>query len=52
MFINNLDQCEWIKQSFETPGISVLTPEEKRTLLARIIRSTRQDFCNIDRFLY
>lgn len=41
MFINDLDQCQWIRQKFETPGVMQFTPEEKRTLLARMIRSTR-----------
>lgn len=41
MFINDLDQCQWIRQKFETPGVMQFTLEEKRTLLARMIRSTR-----------
>lgn len=41
MFINNVDQCQWIRQKFETPGIMQFTDAEKRTLLARLIRSTR-----------
>lgn len=41
MFINNVDQCQWIRQKFETPGIMQFTNAEKRTLLARLIRSTR-----------
>ncbi|TNM89850.1 hypothetical protein fugu_004084 [Takifugu bimaculatus] len=41
MFINDLEQCQWIRQKFETPGIMQFTLEEKRTLLARMIRSTR-----------
>uniref|UniRef100_A0A4W6E8S1 2-oxoglutarate dehydrogenase complex component E1 n=1 Tax=Lates calcarifer TaxID=8187 RepID=A0A4W6E8S1_LATCA len=45
MFINNVDQCQWIRQKFETPGIMQFTSAEKRTLLARLIRSTRfEDF--------
>uniref|UniRef100_A0A8D0DGI6 2-oxoglutarate dehydrogenase complex component E1 n=1 Tax=Sander lucioperca TaxID=283035 RepID=A0A8D0DGI6_SANLU len=45
MFINNVDQCQWIRQKFETPGIMQFTDAEKRTLLARLIRSTRfEDF--------
>ncbi|KAK1905371.1 2-oxoglutarate dehydrogenase-like mitochondrial, partial [Dissostichus eleginoides] len=45
MFINNVDQCQWIRQKFETPGILQFTKLEKRTLLARLIRSTRfEDF--------
>ncbi|CAM9284040.1 unnamed protein product [Lampetra planeri] len=45
MFINNVDQCQWIRQKFETPGTMQFTPAEKRTLLARLIRSTRfEDF--------
>lgn len=41
MFINDLEQCQWIRQKFETPGIMQFTLEEKRTLLARMVRSTR-----------
>jgi len=41
MFINNMDQCQWIRQKFESPGIMRFTNAEKRTLLARLIRSTR-----------
>uniref|UniRef100_A0A669D0Z8 2-oxoglutarate dehydrogenase complex component E1 n=1 Tax=Oreochromis niloticus TaxID=8128 RepID=A0A669D0Z8_ORENI len=45
MFINNVNQCQWIRQKFETPGIMQFTNAEKRTLLARLIRSTRfEDF--------
>uniref|UniRef100_A0A1A8J8T4 2-oxoglutarate dehydrogenase complex component E1 n=1 Tax=Nothobranchius kuhntae TaxID=321403 RepID=A0A1A8J8T4_NOTKU len=41
MFINDVEQCKWIRQKFETPGIMQFTQEEKRTLLSRMIRSTR-----------
>ncbi|XP_068608625.1 2-oxoglutarate dehydrogenase complex component E1 [Brachionichthys hirsutus] len=41
MFINDVDKCQWIRQKFETPGLMRLGLEEKRTLLARMIRSTR-----------
>lgn len=41
MFINNLDHVDWIKQQFETPNIRAQTPAEKRTLMARLIRSQR-----------
>lgn len=41
MFINNVDQCQWIRQKIETPGIMQFSNAEKRTLLARLIRSTR-----------
>ncbi|KAF7216781.1 2-oxoglutarate dehydrogenase complex component E1 isoform X2 [Nothobranchius furzeri] len=41
MFINDVEQCKWIRQKFETPGIMQFTLEEKRTLLSRMIRSTR-----------
>ncbi|KAG7262741.1 hypothetical protein CRUP_038260, partial [Coryphaenoides rupestris] len=42
MFINNLEQCQWIREKFETPGAQSFTGAEKRTLLARLVRSTRQ----------
>ncbi|KAK7112604.1 2-oxoglutarate dehydrogenase complex component E1-like isoform X1 [Littorina saxatilis] len=41
MFINNLDQTDWIRRKFETPGIMKLNTEDKRLILARLIRSTR-----------
>lgn len=41
MFINDLDQCQWIRQKFEKPGVMQFSLEEKRTLLARMVRSTR-----------
>uniref|UniRef100_A0A8C9TH64 2-oxoglutarate dehydrogenase complex component E1 n=1 Tax=Scleropages formosus TaxID=113540 RepID=A0A8C9TH64_SCLFO len=41
MFINDIDQCQWIRQKFEKPGVMQFTLEEKRTLLARMVRSTR-----------
>uniref|UniRef100_A0A6Q2X747 2-oxoglutarate dehydrogenase complex component E1 n=1 Tax=Esox lucius TaxID=8010 RepID=A0A6Q2X747_ESOLU len=41
MFINDLDQCQWIREKFEKPGAMKFTLEEKRTLLARMVRSTR-----------
>ncbi|CAN9499768.1 unnamed protein product [Ophioblennius macclurei] len=45
MFINNVNQCQWIRQKFETPGCLQFSNAEKRTLLARLIRSTRfEDF--------
>ncbi|XP_030626943.1 2-oxoglutarate dehydrogenase-like, mitochondrial isoform X2 [Chanos chanos] len=45
MFINSVEQCQWIRQKIETPGIMRFTPREKRTLLARLVRSTRfEDF--------
>uniref|UniRef100_UPI003AADC6BE 2-oxoglutarate dehydrogenase complex component E1-like n=1 Tax=Centroberyx gerrardi TaxID=166262 RepID=UPI003AADC6BE len=40
MFINDLEQCQWIRQKFETPGAMQFSLEEKRTLLARMVRST------------
>ena len=41
MFINNLEQTEWIKKKFETPGIMQFEGEEKRRILARLVRSQR-----------
>ena len=40
MFINNLEECDWLKKRFEMPGVMDLTKEEKRTLMKRLIRST------------
>lgn len=41
MFINDVEQCQWIRQKFETPGVMKFTNEDKRTLLARLVRSMR-----------
>lgn len=41
MFINDVEQCKWIRKKFETPGIMQFSLEEKKTLLSRMIRSTR-----------
>lgn len=41
MFINDVEQCDWIRTKFETPGVMKFTNEEKRMLLARLVRSTR-----------
>lgn len=41
MYINNFDKCNWIRQQFETPGAGVLTAEEKKRTLKRLIRATR-----------
>ena len=44
MFINNLEQADWIKKRFETPGVLSMENDDKRTLMARLIRSTRYGF--------
>ncbi|XP_061119574.1 2-oxoglutarate dehydrogenase complex component E1-like isoform X4 [Conger conger] len=41
MFINDVEQCQWIREKFETPGVLQFTQEERSTLLARMVRSTR-----------
>ncbi|XP_023025457.2 2-oxoglutarate dehydrogenase complex component E1 isoform X6 [Leptinotarsa decemlineata] len=40
MFINSLEQCNWIRQRLETPGVTDLTPDQKRLILARLTRAT------------
>lgn len=40
MYINSLEQCNWIRKKFESPGVMNYTPEEKRLLLARLTRAT------------
>ncbi|GLV41368.1 Oxoglutarate dehydrogenase [Carabus blaptoides fortunei] len=40
MFINSLEQCNWIRQRLETPGVMQLNNDEKRLLLARLTRAT------------
>ncbi|XP_078492481.1 2-oxoglutarate dehydrogenase complex component E1-like isoform X2 [Ciona intestinalis] len=45
MFINNYEQCNWIRQQFEPPGITKLTDNEKRLAWERLLRSTKfEDF--------
>ncbi|RXG57681.1 2-oxoglutarate dehydrogenase, mitochondrial [Armadillidium vulgare] len=39
MFLNSLEQCNWIRKRFETPGIMKMDNTEKRLLLARLTRS-------------
>lgn len=42
MFINNQEQCNWIREKFETPDATKsYTNAEKRLLLARLVRSTK-----------
>lgn len=45
MFINNKEQTDWIKEKFEVPGILKFDNEEKRLMLARVIRSQRYAAC-------
>ncbi|XP_043592395.1 2-oxoglutarate dehydrogenase, mitochondrial isoform X5 [Bombus pyrosoma] len=40
MFINSLEQCNWIRQKMETPGIMEMTNDERRLILARLTRAT------------
>ncbi|XP_068082629.1 2-oxoglutarate dehydrogenase complex component E1 [Anabrus simplex] len=40
MFINSLEQCNWIRQKLETPGITEISIDEKRLILARLTRAT------------
>lgn len=40
MFINSLEQCNWIRQKMETPGIMAMTHDERRLILARLTRAT------------
>ena len=40
MFINSLEQCNWIRRRFETPGVMDLDSDAKRLLLARLARAT------------
>ncbi|THD22927.1 2-oxoglutarate dehydrogenase mitochondrial [Fasciola hepatica] len=41
MFINSLNKCDWIQRKPETPGALSFTPQQKRFILARLVRSTR-----------
>ncbi|XP_050423126.1 2-oxoglutarate dehydrogenase complex component E1 isoform X5 [Adelges cooleyi] len=40
MFINSLEQCNWIRQRMETPGVMEMDKEQKRLILARLTRAT------------
>ncbi|CAH0557921.1 unnamed protein product [Brassicogethes aeneus] len=40
MFINSLEQCNWIRQRLETPGATDLPADQKRLILARLTRAT------------
>lgn len=39
MFINSLEQCNWIREKFETPNVLHMDAQQKRLLLARLTRS-------------
>jgi 2-oxoglutarate dehydrogenase E1 component len=39
MFINSMDQCNWIRRKFETPGITDLSTDQKRLLISRLARA-------------
>ncbi|XP_071506052.1 2-oxoglutarate dehydrogenase complex component E1-like [Diadema antillarum] len=41
MFINDREQCDWIRQQFESPGAMQFSKMDKRLILERLIRSTR-----------
>lgn len=40
MFINSLEQCNWIRQRMETPGVMQMSESQKRLVLARLTRAT------------
>lgn len=45
MHINNFEQQNWIRERFETPHVAELTPEKKKVLFKRLIRSNKfEDF--------
>ncbi|XP_063839469.1 2-oxoglutarate dehydrogenase complex component E1 isoform X2 [Ostrinia nubilalis] len=39
MFINSLEQCNWIRQRMEPPNVTKMSPDQKRLILARLTRS-------------
>ncbi|XP_023011751.1 2-oxoglutarate dehydrogenase complex component E1-like [Leptinotarsa decemlineata] len=41
MYINSVEQSNWIRERFEVPGVTNLTQDERRLTLARLTRSTR-----------
>ncbi|XP_045472665.1 2-oxoglutarate dehydrogenase, mitochondrial isoform X3 [Harmonia axyridis] len=40
MFINSLEQCNWIRQRLESPGCMEISADDKRLILARLTRAT------------
>lgn len=40
MFINSLEQCNWIRQRLEPPGVLDFDTDTKRLILARLTRAT------------
>jgi len=40
MFINSLEQCNWIRQRMESPGVMEMDTDQKRLILARLTRAT------------
>lgn len=41
MHLTNYDQLEWVRKRFETPLATQLSPDDKKTLFKRLIRSTK-----------
>uniref|UniRef100_A0A5K3FXF4 2-oxoglutarate dehydrogenase, mitochondrial n=2 Tax=Mesocestoides corti TaxID=53468 RepID=A0A5K3FXF4_MESCO len=41
MFINDLKQCDWLRQRFERPGATNLSTEERKLLLHRLVRACK-----------
>nr|CAB3264555.1 2-oxoglutarate dehydrogenase-like, mitochondrial [Phallusia mammillata] len=41
MFINNYEQCNWIREQFEVPGVTQLKDAEKLLAWQRVLRSTK-----------
>jgi 2-oxoglutarate dehydrogenase E1 component len=40
MFINSLEQCNWIREKFESPNAINFSNDEKRLIMARLTRAT------------
>ena len=41
MFINNFEQCDWIRKQFEPPGVTRLSDDEKLLAWQRLLRATK-----------
>jgi 2-oxoglutarate dehydrogenase E1 component len=39
MYINSLEQCNWIRKKLEPPGVMEFDKEAKRLILTRVTRS-------------
>lgn len=41
MFINDLKKCDWLRQRFETPGVTKLSVGDRKLLLYRLTHACK-----------